>query len=160
MALDAPQPATINRDGVPVGRDDFDALRALMQRSVQAWGAGDAEAYAACFTEDADYVVFDGARLHGRAINAVMHHRAVEGPLKGSRLEAQLESVRFLSPGVALVHSRAQLVRRGRRRSGQMFRQTLVAVCRDGEWAYAAFQNTRIIDRPMWKAWLAWALNL
>lgn len=138
----------------------MEALRDLMRRSVAAWAAGDAEAYAACFTEDADYVVFDGSRLHGRAINAVMHQRIFDGPLKGSRLEAQLESIRFLSADVALLHSRATVVRRGRAKPSPMFRQTLVAVRRDGEWIYTAFQNTRMIDMPLWKAWLMVILNL
>ena len=40
---------------------DEAAVRALLQRLYEAWG--DADAYAAAFTADADYVAFDGRTI-------------------------------------------------------------------------------------------------
>jgi uncharacterized protein (TIGR02246 family) len=50
--------------------DDDLQLTALFDRMCAAWTAGDAAAYAACFTEDCDYVSFDGNRAQGRAASS------------------------------------------------------------------------------------------
>jgi uncharacterized protein (TIGR02246 family) len=69
--------------------------------------------------------------------------------LKGTRLVGEMESVRFLSPDVALMHALGGTVMRGKSRPApeRDSIQTLVAIKRNGEWRLAAFQNTRV--RPM-----------
>jgi uncharacterized protein (TIGR02246 family) len=39
---------------------DEDAIRAIHQRMIDAWNAGDAAAFAAPFTDDADFIAFEG----------------------------------------------------------------------------------------------------
>ncbi|HLJ32900.1 MAG TPA: SgcJ/EcaC family oxidoreductase, partial [Ktedonobacteraceae bacterium] len=60
------------------------AIRTLLQRLNESWG--DTDAYAALFTEDADYVAFDGSHARGRNEIAEVHRPLFEGILKGSRL--------------------------------------------------------------------------
>jgi len=69
--------------------------------------------------------------------------------LKGTRLVGEVESVRFLSPDVALLHVLGGTVMREKSRPSpeRDSIQTLVAIKRSGEWRLAAFQNTRV--RPM-----------
>ena len=69
--------------------------------------------------------------------------------MKGTRLVGEMESVRFLSPDVALMHALGGTVMRGKSRPApeRDSIQTLVAIKRNGEWRLAAFQNTRV--RPM-----------
>jgi hypothetical protein len=52
-------------DHPPIHADET-AVRGLFQQLLDAWGRGDGAAYAALFTEDADYVAFDGSRTVGR----------------------------------------------------------------------------------------------
>ncbi len=84
------------------------AVRALYQQLIEAWG--DTDTYAALFTEDGDYIAFDGSHARGRTEIARAHRPLFEGILKGSRLvEVGIPvEVRFLSPDVALVHRGGQ----------------------------------------------------
>lgn len=146
-------------ESVPSATDkDEREIRKLMARLSDSWARGDAQAYGAEFTDDCDYVAFDGTRFRGPAEPATHLARLFDTVLKDSRLQGEVESVRFLTPEVAVVHWTGsvaypwqQRVRR-RRRS----RQTLVVVRREGRWQATAFQNTRV--RPLPQRGLGFAL--
>lgn len=42
-------------------RNQMKEIESLFEKMKLAWGKGDGEAYGACFTEDADYVTFQGS---------------------------------------------------------------------------------------------------
>ncbi|MGD0134214.1 MAG: SgcJ/EcaC family oxidoreductase, partial [Bryobacteraceae bacterium] len=65
--------------------EDDQAIRALLVKMYEAWAMGNGSAYAACFTEDSDYVTFNGIRLRGRRENAELHDALFRGVLKGTR---------------------------------------------------------------------------
>jgi uncharacterized protein (TIGR02246 family) len=121
------------------------AVRALYQQLIEAWG--DTDAYAALFTEDGDYITFDGSHARGRTEIARAHRPLFEGILKGSRLvEVGIPlEIRFLSPEVALVHSGGAVLRARQKKPSRraISVQTLVAVKHEDRWLFAAFQNTR-----------------
>jgi uncharacterized protein (TIGR02246 family) len=125
-------------------QDESGAVQALLARLYDAWARGDADAYAALFSEDADYVVFDGTHLKGREQIAESHRPLFTRFLKGTRLVGETPEIRFLSPTVALIHSRGGVVKAGQQRAGRgsLSVQTLVAV-KQGAWQLTAFQNTR-----------------
>lgn len=129
---------------------DETAVRALLSQMNEAWERGDARAYGALFTEDADYVVFDGARLRGRAENAALHQQLFDTILGGTRLRGEVESVAFVSEDVAIVHSSGGVLWPWQREINvrASSRQTLVLVKHDGRWRIRAFQNTRIRPVP------------
>ena len=133
------------------------AVRTLLQTMNNAWG--DVDAFAACFTEDADYVVFDGSRLKGRQAIAATHRPLFERFLKGSRLVGEPPSVRLLTPEVALIHSKGAILRAGQQRPARrrVSVQTLVAVKQPDGWRFRAFQNTRY--RPFAQTLLGKALT-
>jgi uncharacterized protein (TIGR02246 family) len=135
-------------DHPPIHADET-AVRGLFQQLLDAWGRGDGAAYAALFTEDADYVAFDGSRTVGRQAIAESHQRLFDTWLKGTRLTARIEAVRFLCPDVALLHTTGGTIFAGETapRPSRDSIQTLVAVRRDGEWRFRAFHNTRILRR-------------
>ncbi len=120
-------------------------VRALYQQLIADWG--DTDAYAALFTEDGDYIAFDGSHTRGRTEIANAHRPLFEGILKGSRLvEVGIPvEVRFLSPNVALVHSGGAVLRAHQKKPSRraISVQTLVAVKQEDRWLFAAFQNTR-----------------
>ena len=120
-------------------------IRALYQKLIDAWG--DTDAYAALFTEDGDYVAFDGSHARGRIEIARAHRPLFEGILKGSRLvDVGIPvEVRFLSPDVSLVHSGGAVLRARQKKPSRraISVQTMVAVKQEDRWLFAAFQNTR-----------------
>lgn len=125
------------------------AARELFRRMCEAWTAGDAEAYGHCFTEDCDYVSYDGSRARGRREMVENHDRLFRGVLSGSALVGEVESVRPVGEGLAVVHAtgsvlmpwRSSLPRR------RLSRQTLVVVETADGWRVAALHNGRV--RPV-----------
>jgi uncharacterized protein (TIGR02246 family) len=130
-----------------LGKDERE-IRALVDRMFDSWGRGDAAAYHADFTDDADYVSFDGSR-RGKADSISSHANLFPTVLYGSRLTGQVESVRFLTPDVAVVHLLGSIVEGWRQQPlrRRLSRQTMVVVRRNGRWQITAFHNTRV--RPL-----------
>ena len=128
---------------------DEKAIRERMEQLRECWAAGDAERYAALFTEDADYIAFDGVNQKNRAAIAVAHKPLFEKWLQSSRLVEFDINIRFLAPDVALVHSSGNTILAGKSQPAPEREsiQTLVAVKQNGEWRFTAFHNTRI--RPI-----------
>ncbi|MGH3942178.1 MAG: SgcJ/EcaC family oxidoreductase [Pseudonocardiaceae bacterium] len=128
---------------------DDEQLTDLFQRMCQAWTEGDAQSYGDCFTEDSDYVSFDGTRAAGRAPMVEVHDRLFRGVLNGSSLVGQIESIRYLGADVALVHATGSVLVAWRSRlpKRRLSRQTLVATRTADGWLFAALQNTRV--RPV-----------
>jgi uncharacterized protein (TIGR02246 family) len=119
---------------------DEDAIRNLVDRQVNAWAAADPEAYAAVFTSDADYVTFLGSYYKGHRTIAASYVPLFKKLLRGSELEIEILRIRFLTPDVALVLSNAAVKRRRARRKTRV--NTSLAVRVEGQWLFAASQNT------------------
>jgi len=119
------------------------AIRALIDRQVKGWDAGDSGSYASVFTPDADYVTFLGGRHKGRDEIATSYAPLLENLLKGSRLRAQITQLRYLAPDVALIQAQAVVTKRARRwnRGGDRV-NTSIAVRTDDGWRLAVSQNT------------------
>lgn len=130
------------------GTDD-EQLRAMFDRLCRAWTDGDAQAYGACFTEDCDYVAFDGSLTRGAGAVADSHDRLFRGVLTGTALVGEVASIRHLSDGVALLHGTGSVLVAWRSRppKGRATRNTIVAVRTPQGWRIAAIHNGRI--RPV-----------
>jgi uncharacterized protein (TIGR02246 family) len=140
-------------------RTDEMAIRELFQQLLDDWGRGDAQSYGSRFTEDADYVAFDGSHTKGRQAIVDGHQPLFDRWLKGTRLVGRIESIRFLGDDVALVHATGSTIFPGEekpRRSRDSI-QTLVAKKDDGVWHFTAFHNTRILRRSQWQ-WILYGI--
>jgi uncharacterized protein (TIGR02246 family) len=128
---------------------DDTQIEALFDSLKQAWTDNDAAAYGACFTADSDYVSYDGTWAVGRAAMQDAHDRLFRGVLAGSALVGELESIRHVSPGVAIVHGTGSVLMpwRAKLPKRRLSRQTLVAVRTDDGWRFAALHNSRV--RPV-----------
>ncbi|MFC4018848.1 SgcJ/EcaC family oxidoreductase [Micromonospora sp. GCM10011542] len=124
-------------------------IRELFGRLMRAWTDNDAVAYGACFTEDSDYVSYDGTRAIGRQAMQNAHDRLFRGVLAGSALVGDLESIRHVAPGVAIVHGTASVLMpwRSKLPKRRLSRQTLVAVRTEHGWLFTALHNGRV--RPV-----------
>ena len=130
--------------------NDEAIVRHLFDQLIACWNRGDGCAYAALFTEDSDYVAFDGTHFRGRQANAQNHQKPFDTFLKGSTLEGQkINRLRFLTPDVALLHTTGTVKLRWQSKPapGRRSVQTLVAVREPEGWRFAAFHNTRIQKR-------------
>jgi uncharacterized protein (TIGR02246 family) len=128
-----------------VTEKDRTALNEKLTRLAAAWANGDADAYANEFSEDAQYIAFDGSRMSGRAAIAAGHRPLFTGFLRGSKLHAAETEIRFVAPDVALILARGAVLKRHQRTPSKrrLSVNTTVAVRREGHWVFVAFQNTR-----------------
>ncbi|NLE80113.1 MAG: SgcJ/EcaC family oxidoreductase [Rhodococcus sp.] len=128
---------------------DSDQLTALFDRMCQAWTDGDADAYGACLTEDSDYVSFDGSLARGRESMVVAHDKLFRGVLLGSALVGEVESIRYLTDDVALLHGTGSVLTAWRSRTPKrrLTRNTVVAVRTVEGWRFTAIHNGRV--RPL-----------
>lgn len=126
---------------------DEQALERLEQRQLDSWGR-DGAAFAATFTEDADFVDVMGGHLHGRAAIATSLQAGFDTFMADTRLSVpEKRTVEFVTRDLAVVITSGNCVLRpGARecRSEDLSIQTKVAVRQDGQWLFRTFQNTRI----------------
>jgi uncharacterized protein (TIGR02246 family) len=126
--------------------EDEAAIRAIAQRLQDGWNAGDGDAFAAPFAEDADYVIVDGAFIKGRAVIAAGHRQLLATVHKGSVNTVEVESVRFIRPDVALLRVHNTLRTTAPNLPPELRSRSSLVVTRDnGVWQIAGFQNTPII---------------
>jgi uncharacterized protein (TIGR02246 family) len=128
---------------------DERAIRALQGQVLEAWGAGNGEAFAEPFSDDALFIGFDGSVMRGREQIASTHQDVFDRWMKGTRLAEEQTEVRFVHPDVAIVHTLGGTVMRGKSEPTpeRDSVQTLVAIRDAGGWSFVSFQNTRI--RPI-----------
>lgn len=128
---------------------DEAAIRALVQHLEDSWNANDGHRYAAAFTEDCDYVAFDGTYLKGRRANADHHQALFESVLRDTRLTFENVTIRFVAPTVAIMHGYGSVMMPWQATVTPSRRslQTYVVVREGDTWRIAAFQNSRV--RPM-----------
>lgn len=139
---------------MPTPPVQYHELHALVERQCAAWNAGDADAWSACFSEDAAFVNILGMPLDGRAQIAERHGVMFQTVFAGSRCEAAIEHVaRLGNDGVV---ARIGLVVTGQRMQppgiqatdadGTLRTRMLYVLRRvpDGQWTVVAAQNTAI----------------
>ncbi len=125
------------------------AAHAIVDDLVEGWNAGDGEAYAASFSVDATYRVWNGMFSEGRESIAAGHQRIFDTFYKGTTLHMTVERVRPIAADVALIYLRGHL-RRGEEVIQQQPGMTdavpvLVIVRGDDGWLAVHFQNTPLL---------------
>jgi uncharacterized protein (TIGR02246 family) len=129
---------------------DRQEILALMQQLVSAWDSHDADAYGACFTDDASYTIYIGSRYAGRQAIVESHRALFRVFLKGTRLADEVRDVRFYGPDTAVVTASGDTYKR--RRPTRLRKVQTLTVVRgaDRRWRVAAFHNT--LRRPLMEA--------
>ena len=125
--------------------EDERAIRSIIAGLSEAWTAGDAQAWASAFTEDADFTVWNGLYVKGRAEIARGHEQIFNTHYRGTKHRFVVRSVRFLGEGVAVVHAGADVVSKGADfPASPQVAPALVFVKEGGRWRIAVFHNTRV----------------
>ena len=73
--------------------DDEAAIRTLYQQMIGGWNKGSGQAFAATYTDDSDFIGFDGTYMKGRQQIASFHQMLFDKFLKGSRLIGQEQAI-------------------------------------------------------------------
>ena len=126
---------------------DEQAIRNVVQQAIDGWIAGDGNAYASVFEEDADYVTFGGTHVQGRSNIANEHQQLFDTFLRGSRVQLEITQLRFLSPDIAVAHAVGGIMDDPGQTDLDPTRrsiQTLILRKREGRWQISATQITRI----------------
>jgi uncharacterized protein (TIGR02246 family) len=128
---------------------DEQALQDFFQVSKDGWNQVDGQAYPAPFTDDADYIIWNGTFLKGRQAIAAAHQQLFETRFQGSRLEGEIQHIRFLSDDIALVHVHGSPQIPGQEVPApeDYAIQTLVGFRQADGWRFTSFQNTLIQRR-------------
>jgi uncharacterized protein (TIGR02246 family) len=92
-----------------ISSKDRAALEAIVQKLQAAWNAGDGDAFAEPFAENADFVTMRAEHMRGRATIASGHNGIFRTIYAGSVVQLTIEALRLLRPDVALLHVHSQL---------------------------------------------------
>jgi uncharacterized protein (TIGR02246 family) len=124
---------------------DEHAIRAIHQRMIDPWNTGDGAAFAAPFTDEADFIAWEGTHLKGRQQIAAFTQRIFDTVVTGSRLEGEVTFVRLLSPALAVMHSVVRMAFRGQTATSPSrdSMELTVVTKRDGAWRGEGLLNAR-----------------
>ncbi|MFE3986565.1 SgcJ/EcaC family oxidoreductase [Nocardia tengchongensis] len=128
---------------------DLDAIRALLDRSAEAWNNGDGAAYGACFTADATDVTFAGTVYHGGDEIGRAHQALFDSFLKGTRMWGDTLDIRRYGTDTVVVVSAGDVGKKQPKKLGKLATYTVVRDT-DGEWRIAAIQKTQ--RKPLMEA--------
>jgi uncharacterized protein (TIGR02246 family) len=120
--------------GAEAGRqaEDEAAIRKTVESYVAAYNRGDAKALAAMWSPEAVYTnPLSGEQVVGRA-EIEKQFAAIFADTKGAKLEAKTDSVRFVSPNVAVEQGKANVIRPDQ--APEESEYTAVYLKRDGQW--------------------------
>ena len=119
-----------------------DAVVATFEATSKAWAAGDADAFAAWYADDAT-VILPGFYLRGKGDVGASMAAAFGGPLKGSRRVHSVQSVRFPAPDAAIVVTRSATLFPGEEEAPAERRDlaTWVLTRRDSQWSIESYHS-------------------
>jgi len=124
---------------------DEESIRKRAATYIRSYGEGNAKAVAGHFTTDAEYVTESGDVLRGReAIERALAESFQESP--GQKLEVNVESIRFIGPGLAVEDGTAT-VTRGKEGVASRSRYTAVLQKSDGQWLLASVRDQPVDSR-------------
>lgn len=130
---------------------DETAVKSLVNSFVTAFNAHDVKAFAATFTQDADFTNWVGQSAHGRADIETFHIPVLTVIYKNGTQKITDTQVRFIRPDVATVDVRAD-VTGGKTPDGKdvpllKFLLNWTATKEpDGHWLIKVMHNTRLPD--------------
>ena len=128
--------------------DNDEAVRELLTRTVTAWTANNADAFANLYAEDATVMLANGAYLRGRDEIRAYMAAGFTGPFRGTRGLDEPESVRLLGDDAALVISLSGFLLAGETRPADDRRRRAVWTLSryDGGWQVDAYANAPVTN--------------
>jgi len=123
--------------------EDEAMIRANVKQMETGWNAHDGKAFAAPFAADADYIVINGMLLKGREAIGQAHQRIFDTIFKDTKLKIEIRQIRFLRSDVAIIHTKANVVKKDDAFPAVAGAFPSLVLSKDGgKWQIVAFQNT------------------
>jgi uncharacterized protein (TIGR02246 family) len=117
--------------------NEEEEIKKLVTNMRDAWNRGDIKSFDSAFAEDVDFVDTAGKPYKGRDQIEGEHMKEIEGRLKGSQMDIDEVTVRFLQDEIAVVHISTN-IRPGNRHTIM----TAITMKEDGKWIISAAQNS------------------
>jgi uncharacterized protein (TIGR02246 family) len=124
----------------PKTLEDEKAILKIQRQYVKAFNAGDAKALAGFWAPDGEFVDAEGKSFTGRSAIA-REFAEFFAESKGVTLEVRTNSIRFVSPGVALESGTSRAARAADGAS-HVTRYHIVHTKRDGQWQLASVRES------------------
>ncbi len=123
--------------------DPAESVVSVIHAVYDAWADGDADTFAKLYTDDATVVQPGIYKRNNDDIRTTMA-AGFAGPLKGSRVLDEPQSVRFLGPDTAVVITEGGIIMAGQAEcpADRLVRSTWVLTRQSGQWCVAAYQNS------------------
>lgn len=83
-------------------KSDEKAIRAILDDEITAWNQGDTDHYSKHFASDGTFTNVMGMFFTGKEAYRDRHEIIFKGPFRGTMLQLQVVSLRFLTPDVAV----------------------------------------------------------
>jgi uncharacterized protein (TIGR02246 family) len=132
-----------------ISAEDRAAFLDVIALLEDAWNAGDGDAFATPFAEDADFVNIYGLHGKGRPSIAAAHSQILRTVYAGSTLKVQLRQAQMIRQDVALLHLRSTMLVPSGPLAGEMNATPSVVLERAGaRWQIVAFHNTLVQTPP------------
>jgi uncharacterized protein (TIGR02246 family) len=130
----------------PEAGSEESAIRSAVESYVAAFNRGDATALAALWSPEAVYTnPLNGQQVVGRA-EIEKQFAAIFAEVKGTKLEAKTDSIRFVSPNVAVEQGTAKVLRPDQ--APEQSEYTAVYVKREGQWLLDRVTEEDVIEVP------------
>ncbi len=81
---------------------DEAAIRSILDEEITTWNQGDTDGYSRHFASDGTFTNVPGMFFTGRQAFRDRHEVIFRGPFRGTKLQLQVVSLRFLKPDVAI----------------------------------------------------------
>jgi uncharacterized protein (TIGR02246 family) len=129
---------------------DEQDIRRLVVAFVDGWNAGDGDACAHPFAQDADFTAVTGARARGRDLIARGHTEILSTVFRGTALSATVNEISFLRPDVAAADVTFRIAPMADKPWLPPFSSCgVVATKEGGAWSIALFRNLVPYGRPV-----------
>jgi uncharacterized protein (TIGR02246 family) len=128
-------------------------FQAILGQMAASWNKGDAQAFAAVFGEQADFIDLMGGHSVGQQAIAKSHAALFAGAYAKSKVEYTIEKTKPLAQTVMVLFLRLKLtVEREGKPVEMLARPTLTLARGEKGWRIAVYQGTRVVDAPAAKA--------
>ncbi|HEX5731566.1 MAG TPA: SgcJ/EcaC family oxidoreductase [Blastocatellia bacterium] len=126
----------------PSPRDkDEAAIRAVVVELSEAWTTADAERWGRQFTSDVDYMAVNAVFHKGREANVKAHQALFTGRFKDTKAKYEVQSIRFLSNDIAVVHVKASMVPKNEEFRENHLVPVMIFTKEKSQWLISVFQN-------------------
>ena len=121
--------------------EDEHAIRAVVVELSEAWTTADAERWGRQFTSDVDYMAVNGVFHKGRDANVKAHQALFTGRFKETKAKYEVQTIRFLSNDIAVVHLKASMVPKNAEFRENHLLPVMIFTKEKSQWLISVFQN-------------------